>query len=248
VRRAFLSLGFLVAGAPSALAAAWTEEPVTGVEVSWVSEHVVRGLERAGPALQARVDWSGGPWRAAAATSRALTGEGLDEAGLWFARTLEVSPRLQVEADLAWVRAGGQPVRAVRDSWEAGVQATWLLPHGAKATVEGRHDFVLRADTVEVALDLSWPLIRLGAYLDGRVWLGWSHAENWRPEAVGPPVAGGYGYWGGEVRLPYRVGAHTTLLAGLGISGAWNARNAGWRPGPGGRTNLAARIGVSLDF
>lgn len=248
MRRAFPCLGFLVAGAASGLAAPWTEEPVTTVETTWVSERVERGVERAGPAVQARVAWTGGPWRAAAGLSRALTAEGLDEAGIRLARIHEVGRVVEVEASLAWASAGGLPGTSPRDAWEAGLRVARRLPHDARISGAWWHDFSRRANTAEVALEHSWPLTRLGTYLDTRLWLGWIHAEDWRPEVAGPAVAGGYGYGGGAVELPYRVGAHTTLLAGLEFSTSWNARDAGWRAGLYGPRNLIGRIGVSFDF
>ncbi len=109
-------------------------------------------------------------------------------------------------------------------------------------------DFRLKAGTGEAELGFSLPLTKLGAFLDGRLFAGWSSAQNWRPDAAVPGVRGGYGYHGAEARLPYRVGGHTTLLAGVHFSETWNAREAGGVPGPKGRRNLGFTAGVSLDF
>lgn len=249
MRRVLLLPGLWVAGVLAGPAAALAAaEPVTEIQAFWVSEHVVRGLERAGPSLQAGVDWASGPWRASAGTSRALTAQGWDETGIRLARSQEVGHSLRLVAEISWLRFGGYSPATVRDTVEAGLRAAWVLPSETSASVAWSHDLVRQANTAELAWERSWPLTRLGAYLDTRLWLGWSHAQDWRPEAAGPAVAGGYGYWGGALRLPYRVGAHTTLVAGLEFSEVWNAREAGWRPGPPGRRNLVAQIGVSFDL
>jgi len=212
------------------------------------SESVFRGLERAGHSAQAAVGVERGAFRGGLWASVPLRGGEADELRLDAAWRQPLGGQFELEAGVRMFRFLNAPAGAPRHSWEAGLKLSREMPGGLKPALGYYRDFRLQADTGEGELGFSVPLTRLGAFLDGRFFAGWSQADDWRPGASGPRVAGGYGYYGVEAKVPYRIGEHTTVLAGLHYSEAWNAREAGAVPGPKGRRNLGFTAGVSLDF
>lgn len=223
-------------------------EAAASVEVTWVSELVVRGLERGEQAVVTSLTGNTGAWRAALAATVDPGREGRSE---WRAEAgwgRDLAGQLAVEASLAATMFSRPPAGSTRESIELGISASWQLPREVAVTLAGFHDFRLEANTVEAAVTWSVPLTRIGAYLDLRAVAGWSHAQDWRPRAPGPAIAGGYGYVGAAAEVPYRIGAYTSLVAGVAYSEVWNARDAGVLRGPNGRRNLVGRIGVSFDF
>lgn len=133
------------------------------------------------------------------------------------------------------------------DSFELGVKAAWPLG-GWRPTIAYFRDLQLGSDTVEGALEWSLPLTRLGAYVDGRFFTGWSAATDWRRGASGAVVRGGYGYAGIGAEIPYRVGEHVSLVAGVDLALTSNASGAGPLAGTAGDCNLAFRLGGRWDF
>lgn len=223
-------------------------EPGIAVQVEFLSERIFRGLERGDETVSAGVSWRGESWRAAWRGHAPLRSEAPAEWNLeggWLARP---GGRVAVEALATWshyprARGGMAP-----DTFELGVRAWWTLPREVMVGLGGFHDLTLEATTGEASVLHSVALTRLGAYLDLRAFLGWSEARDWRPRAAGACRAGGYGYFGADATLPYRIGEFTSVVVGLGYSEAWNARDAGAYPDAGGRHNLTGRVGVTFDF
>ena len=109
-------------------------------------------------------------------------------------------------------------------------------------------DFRFRSDTAEVSLARSIALSKWGAFLEINFYAGQVAGADWRPDAPGPRLHDSYAYWGGEARLPYRIGAHTTLTTGLHYA------ETGGRSSTNGPFGLSAgrvfwlTVGVNLDF
>lgn len=242
----FAAVGSL--GVLRAVSAPLDEEPLALIDAGLVSEHVFRGLERAGAAGRVALDGRAGAWRAGFLGIIPLDD---DEPAEWrvsggWGRGL--GDNFVVRAEFAWARFSPVPLQGVRDSFEAGLSARWTLPREFAVVVGAYHDFRLDADTSEAALEYSLPLTRLGAYVDLRLVLGWSEGRDWRPRAPGARVADAYGYFGAAAELPYRVGANTSVVLGARFSETWNARDAGVFGGPNGRRNLVGEIGLRFDF
>ena len=133
-------------------------------------------------------------------------------------------------------------------SFEAGLNATWAPIDGFTPSLACYHDCRLRADTGQASLAHSFALTGFGAFLDLNFFAGWTTGGDWRPDAPGPRRHDSYSYWGAEAHLPYRIGPHSTVIAGLHY-----ADTSGRSPTNGpfslssGR-NLWITLGVSLDF
>lgn len=223
-------------------------EPGLAVSVDHLSERVFRGLERADDTAQVGVAWRGEAWRAAWKGYAPLRSDAPAEWRLEGGWGMKAGARASFETTLAWSHVTRPLGGMARDALEFGATVAWALPREAVVSVAAFHDFTHEATTGEAAVARGIPLTRLGAYLDLRAFVGWSDARDWLPRAAGGRVAGGYGYFGADAVLPYRIGEITSVTLGLSYSEAWNARDAGIFAGAGGRRNLAARIGVTFDF
>lgn len=239
-------LVFLVATV-AGRAAGWGEEPPATIDVSLLSEHVVRGVERAGAAARVEIAGGVGGWRARLAgivpVARAESSEWL-VAGAW---GREVGERLGLSAGVTWTSFATGAREPAHDFLEFHADAAWNLPREFVATVSAAHDVELDATTLEAALAHSFALARWGAYLDGRAFAGWSDGRDWRRH-TGRRVRDAYGYWGIAAEIPYRVGGNASVVVGAEYSALWNHEAAGSLGGPKGRRNLTGRVGVRFDF
>ncbi|HVZ66182.1 MAG TPA: hypothetical protein VG936_16560 [Lacunisphaera sp.] len=224
------------------------DEPAFRSDFAVVSRQVFRGIARAGSSAQMNVEFAGGGWRGDAWTNqpfdRGQVRETNVNAGYAWNPSEEIS--LELSAGHSWFNR--VPGGGVGHSLESGLTATLANVRGFVPSVACWHDFTFDADTVQLACARSIPLTRLGAFLECNAFAGVTAGEDWRPDAPGPRRRDGYGYWGAEVRLPYRVGAHTTITAGLHYS-ATSGRSLAHGPfGLSATSNFWATLGVNLDF
>lgn len=248
VRAPWVSLmALLFAAAGEAFAQAGVEPGLVATG-EFVSERMHRGLEQADQSAHVGVAWRGEAWNA---SWNAFVPVRSDDPAEWqlaggWGRSL--GENLSFETSLRWSHFTRVQGGMAEDTLEAGVAAAWLLPREVKLGAAAFRDFTLKATTVEGSLAYSHALTKLGAYLDLRGFLGWSEGDDWRPRGAGPPVAGGYGYFGAEAALPYRIGELTSVVLGVAYTEAWNARDEGHLPARGGRRNLVWRFGVTFEF
>lgn len=237
---------FLVAGAPAIRASA--DEWLPTVDVGYVSRNVSRGVERAGSSVETTLGLKHDRFRGEVRLTRPFAGGEPDEVDARVGYAFQPTGRLTIEATARQFLFSDAPAGATKRSTEAGLVATWALREGFAPSLAYHHDFRLRADTVEAALSHETPLTRLGAFLELKLYAGWSRADDVRPDAAGPRIRDGYGYWGAEARLPYRVGEHTTLVAAVRLTGSENQARA-WSPiGQGGGLRGGVGLAVSFDF
>lgn len=240
-----LFLAALLAGPFSAVA---EEEPAVRADLNFASRYVFRGLEWAGASAQTAFKLSRDNLRGGVSANLPLTAhEGrevnLDAAYLWSPR-----PDLKVEPSARAYWIAGQAGENVGHSFEAGLKATLPAIRGFIPTLSYARDIRLRADTVEVSAGRSIALTGVGSFLDLNFFGGLADGSDWRPDAPGVRQRDGYTYWGAEAHLPYRIGAHSTLIAG-----AHYADTAG-RSAVNGPFSMSAgqnfwfSLGVSLDF
>lgn len=226
----------------------WAEEPPpVKVDFTYATDAVFRGIAQAGDSLQADVELSRDEWRAGLRTSQPFA-HGARRVDLQAGYHWQATDTLSIEASLAHGWYGDVPGGGVDRSAEAGLTASLASVGGFVPSFSYRHDFRFRADTVELAVARSVALTKWGAFLEFNFFVGAAKGADWRPDAAGARRRDGYIYWGGEVSLPYRVGAHATVVAGLHAAG-----NSGRSElnGPFGRPSEAilwGTLGVSLDF
>lgn len=219
---------------------------ISGISLS--SQRVVRGVKRSGAGAVgtfqiARDGWQmGGEW--VQPFDRDEPTEGAVKAsygwrqGSGFKLEALVTPRWYTSV------APGVTTR----TFEAGFSAVWTLPSDWSVELTALHDFRLKAETLQITLNYSQPLKKLGAYLEWSASVGTATARDLLPDAVGLPVHDSYLYYSASIRLPYRIGPHTTLVAGCQIAGS-DSQNRFWSPiwAPG-RVRASADLGLSFDF
>lgn len=236
--------GLLWAG--GAAAQTGDEAPPLRVDMGYASRYVFRGVQRAGDSAQAAVE---------------INREGF-RGGLGLTRPFDQGEpgELNLNAAYGWGSSGGivlegtvtstwfSDVPGVDRSLEAGLRATLPPAGGFTPSLAYYRDLCFDADTVEAAFARSIPLTKLGAFLELNLFAGVVRGRNWRPDAAGPKWRDGYGYWGGEARLPYRVGPHSTVVAGVHYAGTAGRSISN---GPFGRRSsdrVWVTLGVNLDF
>lgn len=239
-----LGLG-LLAGAQGQ---AQEEAPPLRVDLAYASRHMFRGVERAGDSAQATVELARDSWRGGLWVNQPFAPDDTREVSLNAAGAWRATDGLMLEASVTHTWFDEVPGGGVDRSLEAGLAATLAPVGGFTPGLAYAHDFLLRADTVEASLARSIPLTRLGAFLEVGLHAGWTSGDDWRPEAPGPRRRDAYGYWGGEVRLPYRVGARTTVTAGLHYADSFGLSATNGAFGRAARGNFWVTLGVNTDF
>lgn len=238
----------IVAALAGTLAAQSDEPPAVRLDFNCVSRYVFRGVERAGSSAQAAVEFnrdnfSGGVW-----TNQPFAGGETREADLHLAYTWQAMDNLKLAASAVQHWFGGVPGGGVDHSLEAGLSATLAPIRGFTPGLAYYRDFRFRSDTAQVSLAHSVALVRWGAFLDLNFYAGRVTGDDWRPDAPGLRARDSYSYWGGAAKLPYRVGAHSVITAGLHYADAAGRSLAGGPFGLSARRNLWITLGVNLDF
>lgn len=230
------------------LGAPGDEPPAVRADFGYASRYVSRGVERAGQSAQAGVElahqnFSGGVW-----TNLPCNRGGARETNLNAAYTWQPASEITVEASVAHSWFSEVPGGDVKRSFEAGLAATFSAINGFTPSLAYYHDFRFRADTAQASLARSIALTKLGAFLELNVFAGWAKGDDWRPDAPGPRRHDSYGYWGGAARVPYRIGPHSMLTAGLHYAEAFGRSEVNGPFGLSARHNLWVTLGVNLDF
>jgi len=223
------------------------EWKITG-EAGYASRHVFRGALRSRDAAQASAKVERSGWSADLRVNQPLRDDDPREVRFGVGHKWRVANRWVIEAGGTGYWYEKTPAWSVAQSLEAGVSVAWESGGRFTPGVAWYHDFELRADTVQASLGYSVPLAKLGAYLEGKFFAGWAEARDLRPDAAGPRVRDGYGYYGVEARVPYRIGEHTTLVASLNFADSVN-QNRAWSPlGARGSPRVWGGLAVSFDF
>lgn len=248
-RKIIASLLLLALGA-GATALRADEESPRRVDLMYGSRGVVAGVERTGATLQTDAVWQGEAWRALAevATPFAADEERRATVGAGYRWLLGEDEAWRVEAALRHTWAERGLASEARRMLTADISVTLPAIRRFTPSVDYAHDFRRQADLVQVALAHSIALTKLGAFVDGKIFSGWAAGEDWRPDAAGLARADSYEYWGVEASVPYRIGLHTTVVAGLHYT---SERGRSELNGPSGLSrgqNFWITFGVSLDF
>ena len=241
--------GFCLVALLTAPAGGWADEPpVVRVDVDYASRYVFRGIGRAGQSAQAGVElardnFHGGVW-----TNQPFKNSEAHETNLNVAYTWQPTRSLALEASAAHSWFSEVPGGGVKRTFEAGLRATFAAVEGFIPSLAYYHDFRLRADTAQVALARSIALTKWGTFLELNAFAGGATGDDWRPDAPGPHRHDRYGYWGGEARVPYRIGPHSSVTAGLHYADAFGGSTTSGPFGLAARRNLWVTLGVNLDF
>lgn len=233
-----------------AWARGWAQEeaPPLRVDVIYASSHVFRGIERAGHSVQAAVELNRDRFRGGLWVNQPFDGDDTREVNLNAAYAWQPADGFTLEASVAHTWFAEVPGGGVDRSFEAGLSATLAPVEGFTPSFAYYHDFRFKADTMEASFARSIALTKLGAFLEINLFAGWVSGDDWRPDAPGLRRRDSYGYWGGEVHLPYRVGAHATVVAGVHYADSFGRSATNGPFGHASRGNLSITFGVTLDF
>jgi hypothetical protein len=233
-----------------ACARVWAQEeaPPLRVDLAYASSYVFRGVARSADAVQTAVEFNRDSLRGGLWVNQPFKRDDTREVNLNAAYAWQPAAALTLEASVTHAWFDNVPGGGVQRSLETGLSATLAPAGGFTPGLAYYHDFHLRTDTAQASLARSIALTKLGAFLELNFFTGWVSGGNWRPDAPGPRRQDGYGYWGGEAHLPYRVGPHSTVVIGLHYADSFGRSIS---DGPFGRTEhgkLWVTLGVNLDF
>lgn len=239
-----LGLG-LLAGAGG-----WAQEeaPLLQADLAYASSYVFRGVERAGDSAQTAVEFSRDGFRGGLWVNQPFNRNGTREVSLNAAWVWRPADTLTLETSVAHAWFNHVPGGGVDRSLEAGLSAMLAPVEGFTPSLAYYHDFRLRADTMQASLARSIALTKLGAFLELNLFAGWASGDDWRPDAPGSRHHDSYGYWGGEVNLPYRAGPHSTVVAGLHYADSFGRAVTDGPFGLSSHRHLWVTLGVNLDF
>ncbi len=241
--------GLLLVVLPAVVGLAQDDEPPpVRVEAAYASRYVFRGIERAGDSAQVAVELSHDKFRGGLWANQPLDRGSPREVNLNAVYTWQPADGFALEASVAHSWFSDVPGGGVDRSLELGLMATLAPIAGLTPGLAYYHDFRFRADTMQASFARSIALTKLGAFLELNLFAGWASGEDWRPDAPGPQRGDSYGYWGGEVHLPYRVGPHSTVVAGLHYADSFGRSVTNGPFGRSSRGNLWVTLGVNLDF
>jgi hypothetical protein len=224
-------------------------EGVLRANAFYASSYVYRGVERANASAQATVEYERDEFRAAVWTNQPFDRSETRELNLSAAYRWSMTDALDLEVIATHAWFDHAPGGGVNRSAELAVNATLsrLAVWEFVPTVSYARDFRFEADIAQLAWARSVALTKLGAFLEFNLFAGWADGGNWRPDGGGAKREDAYGYWGGEVRLPYHIGRYA-LVTGLHYTNtkgrsAWNGPFS-VRSG----ASFWASIGLSYDL
>ena len=213
-----------------------------------VSQRVFRGVERSGAGGQGSFQIAKDAWRIGAEIVRPFDRDESGEGNLSAAYAWKATLQLKLEASVIQRWFSEMSLGATKQSSEAGITSAWTLPNGFTLELAGYHDWRIKGDTLQAALNYSMPLKSLGAYLEWSVSVGNSSARDLRPDAAGPSIRDSYSYYTASVRLPYRIGAHSALVAGLHLAKS-EGQSPLWSPiAARSGTRAWVELGLNFDF
>ena len=224
------------------------EEPVVRADFGFASRQVFRGLVRAGPSAQGGAEFAARGFRAGVWGSLPFDSGETGELDFSAAYAWPATDRLTLEASANFYDFPTAQGGATRQSQAVGLTATWASIAGFTPSLFLQRDFRLEATTVQAAVASGVALPKFGAFLELNLFAGWTEGSNWRPDGPGPRRRDGYGYFGGEARVPYRIGPHSTVVAGLHFTDTAGRSIANGPMSLRQGSSIWATLGVSLDF
>lgn len=241
----FLLTGLLLF---ATVARAGEREPATTASAGILSQRIEEGVKHADVGMNGEVQLIREDWSFEIETFQPFDRSDPVAGRLRAAYSWETGSRSRLEAFVTPHWSEQVQTGATRRTIEAGLAASWNSPTGWGVELSAAQEFRRRAQHVQLVLNYSMPLKNLGAYLDWSGRLGVIAADDFRPDAAGPAHRDSYLYYEASLRLPYRIGGRTTLLAGAHLSGT-SSQDPGWSPvSARGRTRIWFELGLNVDF
>jgi len=137
---------------------------------------------------------------------------------------------------------------AAEHATEFGVRYQAAPIHGYVSSLYYARDVRRDADILEVRVDRAFALTKWGAFLNTALFVGWVDADDVSAGRPVPPTHDAYAYWGGEARLPYRVGERTMVVLAGHVGGADGASGAWSTLAGASRVRAGLDLSVTFDF
>lgn len=242
----FLGLGVCILVIAAPLPAQDDEwKPAASGEV--VSERDVRGVKHSGAAMVGSIGGNYAGLETEVLVARPFASEPVEtdlHAGYSFKWNDSFTTTVGATEYLySSIWAGG-----TKRSTEISVGGKWSSPSGIGWGVDFARDLRLKADLVEGRATYSYPLTSFGAFLNFTFFAGAAHASDLRPDAAGPEISDSYQFVGAEARIPYRIGEHLKISAGVRFAASFGQDKA-WSPiDAGNGVHGAASLAVNYEF
>lgn len=228
----------------------WQNDDLSLVTTANVaSRNVYRGVERSGAAWRAGLDGALYGWRGRLWYSNPFNSDEPGElrSSLGYVWALTKTVTVEASGTHFWYideYANG----AASHSFESALQLSWTIRGGLRFGLATSYDIRLRSLGIEASTSYDIALPKWGAFLECRLYAGNLAGKDILPDTTGETTRDAYTYWGAGVRLPYRIGAHTTIVAEAHLVET-NGQAQAWSPllqGSGSRGWLS--LGASFDF
>lgn len=189
------------------------------------SDHVDRGIERAGTSWQSSFYGSVSGWKGRVWYGRPLDADGVEEvrSSLGHGWRLGMATALELSGTHFWYVdqwMAGAPAH----SFEGVVRLSSIAPGRWNPSLEVAYDIRYRSTAVEVSVEREF-VTGVGVWAL-RAHGGQVTARDVLPDANGAALRDSYIYYGTAVGLRRRVGLHWSLLGEIGLRGSANQDSA----------------------
>ncbi|HEY4302175.1 MAG TPA: hypothetical protein VGM73_14970 [Candidatus Didemnitutus sp.] len=242
-RRLLVIFLFAATGALHAQDDEWKPQAGGG----FASERDLRGVKRSGAAATGTIGGNYSGFETEIVVARPFANEPVETdlhagysipVGSGFSATLGATEYL-----FSSIWPGG-----TKRSTELSLGGKWKAENGIAWTIDYARDLRLKADIIEGRASYSYPLASLGAFLDFTLFAGGAHGSDLRPDASGPEISDSYQFVGAEARIPYRVGEHLMLTAGVRFAASFGQDRA-WSPvDSGSGVHSGASMALNYEF
>lgn len=221
-------------------------EMKAAVATGVASGYAYRGVEHSGAAWQTAVEGSLNGWRGSLWLNHPLDSAEPRERQLSLSYAWPVIGALEVQVRgiQFWHTAASTERPAIR-SFETAVQLKWITQKIWRPGLSLAYHDKFRSRAIEATLGYEVALKKFGTYLEMRIYGGHVTADNALPGRTAKRISDAYGYYGVDMRLPYRIG-HWSIAAEASLVGAFSLNQAWFSPrhreGPTGLLSFVVRF------
>ena len=210
------------------------------------SDHVDRGIERAGASWQSSFYGSVSDWKGRVWYGRPLDAGGVEEVRSSLAHGWQVGKVTAIEVTGTHFWYVNQPVSgAPAHSFEGVVRLSSIAPERWNPAIEIAYDIRYHATAVELSVERE-RLTRVGAW-SLRAYGGQVSARDVLPDAIGAPLRDSYTYCGASIGLRRRVSPHWSVQGVAGLAGSSN-QNSAWSDLPPRTARGRFALNALYDF
>jgi hypothetical protein len=218
-------------------------------DLTFASEYVFRGVERAAQSFQPSVEVGYGSFVAGLWTNQPVSRSEHDEVNLyasyrWVTGTLE----LEGIGTYYWYPEAKESLGEVRQSQEIGIGARWQIGRLSPGVSISR-DFAVRSESVRGGLTYLLPFDGFGrSNVEVGVFGGAVDADKPMPGATGAAQGEAYSYFGADFRVLRRLSEAAALSIGAHHATSRDLGDTRTPSGGRARENLWFTVGVTLGI